>query len=179
MQYLDRNQTVRLQKEYLRTQNPQLIERLYENLLSAGRKVQRDHPEVNQDPEAVVDIAGSVILRFLNKKEVVVKAPMSYMKSALYFSNKTMWHDSLDEEGIEFPSPTVRSYDEYISNLFDDLNIKETTELGELVRETLILRLDWKRIAKRLPPDFCKQYIEKMEEVRKYVKENLPSPRVY
>lgn len=155
------------------------IEKTYNSLVQAGIKVQREHPEVNQDPEAVLDVASRVCLRLLEGKEVKIRSPLGYMRNALFYSNKTLWHDSFDEELYNVALEERREYGDFVAELLDRTNVDLSSEVGQLVKDTLLLRLKWVKIAAKLTPEIRQVYCEKMEDIRKHVKENMSSPRVY
>ena len=155
------------------------IEKTYNSLVQAGTRVQREHPEINQDPEAVLDVASRVCLRLLEGEDVKIRSPLGYMRNALYYSNKALWHDSFDEELSNVALEERRDYGDFVAELLDRTNVDLSSEVGQLVKDTLLLRLKWIKIAAKLTPEIRQVYCEKMEDIRKHVKENMSSPRVY
>lgn len=155
------------------------IEKTYNSLIQAGTRVQREHPEINQDPEAVLDVASRVCLRLLEGEDVKIRSPLGYMRNALYYSNKALWHDSFDEELYNVALEERRDYGDFVAELLDGANVDLSSEVGQLVKDTLLLRLKWVKIAAKLTPEIRQVYCEKMEDIRKHVKENMSSPRVY
>lgn len=154
------------------------IEKTYNSLVQAGAKVQREHPEINQDPEAVLDVASRVCLRLLEGEDVKIRSPLGYMRNALFYSNKALWHDSFDDELYSAATEEHRDYGAYVEDLLQHAQVDLSTEVGQLIRETLVLRLKWVKIAAKLSPDVRQIYCEKMEDIRDYVKKNLQGSRV-
>ena len=153
------------------------IEKTYNSLVQAGTRVQREHPEINQDPEVVLDVASRVCLRLLEGEDVKIRSPLGYMRNALYYSNKALWHDSFDDE-LYTAQEEHRDYGAYVEELMQGAQVDLSTEVGQLIKETLLLRLKWVKIAAKLSPDVRQVYCEKMEEIRSHVKKNLQGSRL-
>ena len=167
-----------LQEQFLQTGDMSLVEKLYRTLVAIGLTVQRESkdPSLNQDPDAVLDIASSVCIRLISKREVVVTYASAYMKRALFFMNKKTFHDSLDER--EYEAPTSQEFDAY-DNYINNLGIDESTEVGALVLATLRSRLSLEKVAKNLDPVTEREFRKEMEVVKKYVEENLQGSGMY
>lgn len=176
-----KNRILQAQETYLRTGDQNALVVMYEGLKAVGLTIQAHEEAVNQDPEAVMDIVGTVILRLMeNQTEVIHSAPSAYMKTALFYQNKTMFHDSIEDHADYVPEePCDESYEEYIDGLVNGVLPSSESEDAQLVKATLDGQLDWHQVHKCLSDkSFRREFRKRMNEVKEYAKDNMQSNRM-
>ena len=177
-----KNNILEAQDQYIQTGNEKYLVQFYEGLTAIGWTIQQKEPEVNQNPEAVLDIAGKVVLRLMEKRERIVRsAPSAYMKSALYFQNKTFFRDSIDDldDDVCIEEDDGPTYKECVDAILQSVSFPLDTEQGELVRATLEAQIDWHLVYRQLEDKkFRREFRKNMNEVKQYAKDNLQSNRL-
>ncbi len=169
------------QSLYLSTADQKYLNELYRLLVALGRKLQRTNPGLPQDPDVVIDIAGGVCLRLLEKQQLIIKRPSSYMIQALkyYRPNGSVIEDLEDHQELEGPVYKQEpEQDICVKEILNECNIDTTTEIGALVEQTLLSRVKWTTVNKRLLSRDRKKYERQMEEVYYAIKNHLQSSGV-
>lgn len=178
-----KNNILEAQDQYIQTGNEKYLVQFYEGLTAIGWTIQEKEQDVNKNPEAVLDIAGKVVLRLMEKRERIVRsAPSAYMKSALYFQNKTFFRDSIDDLDDDVcidEEEDAPTYKECVDTILQSVSFPLDSEQGALVKATLEAQIDWHLVYRQLEDKkFRKQYRRNMNEVKQYAKDNLQSNRL-
>lgn len=173
-----KNRIIEAQENYLRTQDQSWLVTIYNGLLAIGLTIQQNEPTVSQDPDAVADIASSVVLRLMETQQQVIRsAPSAYMKTSLFYQNKGTFHDSIDDVADSILSEVAEDdYQECIERILDGVSFPNE-EVKALVKATLDARVDWHLVQRNLTDDLRKDYSKKMKEIKGYAKDNLQERR--
>ena len=170
-----KNRIIEAQEKYLRTQDQSQLVLIYEGLKALGLTIQANEPSVNQDPETVLDIASNVILRLMETQQTVIRsAPSAYMKTALFYQNKGLFHDSIEDVADSVLADAAREdYREYIDRLLDRMTFPDK-EVEDLVRATMDAGVDWHLVQRSLTDQrLRKDYSEKMREIKSHAKNDM------
>lgn len=167
---------LRLQQEYLETEDPRVLDRLYRDLFNLCLTIGKGWVDVEHAEVASHDLASSVIMRLLEKHEPVIKgAVSSYIRHAFFFMAKPgkAEDDIEDHEDLESVEPGL-TCDPFIDRVLRDTGIDTTTEVGGLVEVTLRSRVSWRRVWNRLDKGpFRDEYKRLMQEVHRDVKKKV------
>lgn len=166
------------QENYLKTGDMKYLEDFYRNVMGLGLAIQQREELVIKDPDAVPDLASDLVLKLMERREVVIRrAPSAYLKNALFFMNKNLHHDSIEDVEISTEDSIEEPFEEVIDNLMSDVD--ESTEVGQLVRVTLESGINWKLVNRQLTSKrFRRKYRETLMEIRDNAKDNLQSSGV-
>ena len=170
-----KNRIIEAQEQYLKTQDQSKLVLIYEGLKALGLTIQENEPSVNQDPETVLDIASNVIVRLMETQQTVIRsAPSAYMKTALFYSNKGLFHDSIDDVADSIlVEASKEDYQLYIEKLLDGIEFNDR-EVEDLVRATMDAGVDWHLVQRSLTDQrLRKDYSDKMREIKAYAKDHL------
>ena len=176
-----KNKILAAQERYLKTGDQEALVQMYEGLKAVGLTIQANEEKVSKDPEAVLDIVGTVILRLMeNQEEVIHSAPSAYMKTALFYLNKTMFHDSIEDHADYVPDePSAGSYEAYVESLTDGVLTSPESEEAQLVKATLTGQVNWHQVHKCLTDKTLRrEYRARMNEVKEYAKNHMQGNRL-
>ena len=96
------------------------------------------------------------------------------MKTALFYSNKGLFHDSIDDVADSIlVEASKEDYQLYIDKLLDRIEFNDQ-EVEDLVRATMDAGVDWHLVQRSLTDQrLRKDYSDKMREIKAYAKDNL------
>lgn len=167
-----------LQREYLKTKDPERIADLYKTLTTLGSRI-NERERLLEDEDGVMDLAADICVKLMETGEAVItSAPSAYVRNALFYRSKPNAHQnrlSSLEEFYDLPSverDDVASYDEYTDELMSKFdNESEAMKLAAKVIETRVPLSDIRRAIE--DREFRSEFTKKMKEIRSAVKENM------
>lgn len=174
-----KNKALEAQRLYLETKDPKYIEELYRNLVFLGLAIQDKDQSLNlsKDPDEVLDLASSICLKLMERQtEVIRTAPSSYMKQSLFYRNKSVFHDCVDDIEIESSDRVVDpyAYERAVNRVLADASVDLGTELGLLVKQTLDSRMSYVKVSQKIKdPELKLAYNDKMMEVKQSAEDYL------
>lgn len=171
---------IQAQQKYLETNDPQYVELLYKQIVSlCAALIKRQRAVYTVDKEDLLDIASDVCIRLMSTKKMVIKSAQSaFLRKALYNKRTRQNENSarcvplecLAEQSRD--SGDVEDYDDYVDRLLTD---EYDDDIDMLVKQTVLLRLNWHKVWRSLPNQKIKdEYKRKMKEVQQCVKESVP-----
>jgi len=164
-----RSEILLAQEEWLRTRDPQHIERMYNGLVRLGLFLVTQRGRRFQDPDDVRDLATDIVMRLMERGEPVIRsAPSTYLRLALWYMRKGGdGTRSLDEmEELPLPDPQETGYEDYAEDLLQRSGNDPRSDAGALVAQTLESRMDWHKVWRRIPDDNVRrEYRRLMKEV--------------
>lgn len=169
----------KLQQQYLETGADEILAEIYKGLFSIGVKISKAEEKVSQDMDDVHDIASGVCIRLIEKRQPVINcAPSAYMKMALFYKNKALLHDSIDDHQLGM-KPKARSCDSEVDDIIEALDIDVTTDAGALAEQTLRSRANCHKVKRSITdPETRKEYGQIMKEVYNYEKGRVQGSRL-
>ena len=165
-----RNTILEAQDEYLRTQDPSALERMYKDLLSLGYFILARLGRY-QDEENVNDIATDLIMRLMEKKEPVINgAPSAYLKVALFYKNKRKQGPEDLDENEDLEAGEGDALWSYVDKVVREAGLSDS-DADMLARQTVESRTRWKLVYRNIPdPVLRKEYKAKMKEIERCVR---------
>lgn len=165
---------LKLQREYLENGDEKVLDRFYRELFNLGFTIAKalDVPDAQI---AIHDIASSVVIRLIEKREPVIKcAVSSYIRHALFFMGKPRREDDDIEDHEDIETLDSSPCDGVVDGILSDMGIDTGTELGNLVEMTLRSRVPWRRVWNKLDKGvFRDEYEQTMMEIYDHVKERM------
>lgn len=169
----------RLQDEYIKTGSEEVLSEIYKGLFSIGVKISKSDEKVSQDMDDVHDIASGVCIRLMEKREPIINcAPSAYMKMALFYKNKALFHECIDDHTLAWKSGP-RDCDQEVDRILRALEIDISTDAGALAEQTLRSRISFNIVKRRITdPELRKEYGDIMKEVYAYEKNRVQGNRM-
>ena len=171
-----------LQNQYLIETNEatknQILSELYIELIKLGKFILQ-LKQFKNEVDDIYDLASNVCMRLMEKQQPIIKsAPSQYVSNALYYMNKSKFHDSLDSDDIEepfeesFESKVVESfeYDELLSELFEIVK-KETNDdvLAAEIIDCISSNTNYRKYSKEIDKDHKKEFNRILSIIRTYL----------